>query len=522
MVSTLFVFVSTWFLHAYQWFWLRGSFLLAWQDVSFWIMLGLLVVINSVYEAKHGRERSLTRSSLSFHRFAAVSLRTFLTFSVICVLWSLWTSESVSAWISLWTVADQSPSFTAGTIPLFFVLGVVVSGTVREIAGNNSRNARQPAAAIGGSALISLACLALLCLLGVQEMHTQFGPKVATVINSLRSGKLSRLDNAMLERGYYEQLMQVDRFNSQLWEVYMNKPLNWLDVRGTGLEKFTGDFKQKELLPSFVAITSHGPIRTNRWGMRDQDYEKQPAPGTFRVALLGASSVMGWGVQDSETFESLLEERLNRENSKGPYAKYEILNFAVPGYQPLQQVMTLENAFSFQPSAVFYVAAGREAQRCSVYLAEVIRKRIYVPYEYLREIARKARIEATMGETEAVRRLEPFGAEMLAWVYRGIVQNCRERGIVPVWVFLPTPLEDPWQEDTASLLRAAEESGFIVLNLVDVYRNHDIKALRFAEWDAHPNAQAHKLIADKLYDLLWERKKDILLSFGSGQIGQGK
>ena len=50
MVSTLLVFVMTWFLHAYQWFWLRGTVFLVWQDVLFWAILGGLVVVNAIYE----------------------------------------------------------------------------------------------------------------------------------------------------------------------------------------------------------------------------------------------------------------------------------------------------------------------------------------------------------------------------------------------------------------------------------------------------------------------------------------
>src|SRR5574339_336198 len=47
-------------------------------------------------------------------------------------------------------------------------------------------------------------------------------------------------------------------------------------------------------------------MSTNRWGMRDRDYERLPAPGVFRMALLGPSNVMGWGVADGETFEAVL------------------------------------------------------------------------------------------------------------------------------------------------------------------------------------------------------------------------
>ena len=49
----------TWFLHAYQWFWIRGTMLLLPQDILFWTFLGILVVANSLYEMKYGRKRSL-------------------------------------------------------------------------------------------------------------------------------------------------------------------------------------------------------------------------------------------------------------------------------------------------------------------------------------------------------------------------------------------------------------------------------------------------------------------------------
>src|SRR5690606_27809482 len=129
------------------------------------------------------------------------------------------------------------------------------------------------------------------------------GTEIGTVVHSLRSGHLSRLDNAKLERGYYEGLLSVDRFNSQLREVYAKKPSNWMDVENAGVKRYVGGFGQTELIPSFVSTSRYGTISINRFGLRDKDYAETPPPGGFRAVVLGASSVMGWGVGDGETFE---------------------------------------------------------------------------------------------------------------------------------------------------------------------------------------------------------------------------
>src|SRR4029078_2481138 len=93
--STAFVFFLTWFFHAYQWFWLRGSFLLTAPDMLFWFILALLVVANTPYEAKRGRKRSLVQQRESVVDIAALAIRSAATFSVMAILWSLWSSESV-------------------------------------------------------------------------------------------------------------------------------------------------------------------------------------------------------------------------------------------------------------------------------------------------------------------------------------------------------------------------------------------------------------------------------------------
>jgi hypothetical protein len=294
--------------------------------------------------------------------------------------------------------------------------------------------------------------------------------------------------------------MQVNRLDNQLWEVYMKKPLAWLDVQGTGLVRFTGDFLQRDLAPSRVSTDSFSTVSTNQWGMRDRDYERTPGPGVYRMSLLGASMEMGWGVEDGETYESLVEEKLDQQLGGKAFERYEILNHAVAGYYPLQQAVALDRALEFGPRTVLYVATGREFSRSVYYLSEVMSKGIEIPYPELAAIAANAELEPKMPQEEAARRLTPHSQELLAWLYEHIVETCRARGVLPVWVFVPQIHQGSWEEETAPAMALAKDKGFAAtIDLGDVFRGLDPNEYQLAEWDSHPNARGNALIAERLY-----------------------
>lgn len=197
-----------------------------------------------------------------------------------------------------------------------------------------------------------------------------------------------------------------------------------------------------------------------------------------------------------------MERRLNAERNGQPFEKYEILNLAVPGYQPLHQLPMLERAFSFQPQAVMYVATGREASRTVSALVSAVIGQVAIPYPELKAWVQEAGITAATSENIATRRLLPLKEKLLAWTYGKIVEDCRQRNIVPIFVFLPQVNEGQWVEETPEILRIAQQAGFAMLDLNDIYKDRDVNTLRLAEWDNHPNANAHGLVARRLYDLI--------------------
>jgi hypothetical protein len=512
IVATMIVFVLTWMLHSYQWFWIRGDFPITWQEGSFWMTLALLVVVSAVREFKRGRDRTLGSAGEPWPAKTMRGLRTVGIFFLICILWSVWTSESIAHWLTIWSFLWQGIPDNGSAFPLLLIAVAAVVFFAAILVGRESsvekRLTLHGNRTIARSTVETLFILAILMPLGLPQVYSLFGSNVANVIVSLKSGGLSRADAAAMERGYYEGLTNVNRFNSQLWEIYMNRPAGWLDIAGAGLTRLRDDYLQTELVRGFRSETEHGVIETNRWGMRDQDYAPTPPVGTVRGLLLGYSTVFGWGVQHDETFEAVLEARINARLAETAAGKFELLNLSVPGYRPPQQIMALDEALQFDPHLVFYTAAGREQWNTINFLADILEKRVAIPYPELQALIDGAGVTTGMDRATIVKQLKQQEETLLRWIYDRIAQTCLKDGIKPVWLYLP-PL-DPTAGEAEERGRArelAQAAGFEIVDLSAIFEGQDLDSLSLEQWDRHPNAQAHKMIANRIYDAVQSKPR---------------
>jgi hypothetical protein len=98
LVGTALVFIATWALHAYQYYWLTGNMLLSGPDIAFWSILGSWVVLNLALEIR-GRDKGPPPAPGRI----VVALKTAATFSAIVVLWSMWNSPTLDGWVDLLT-----------------------------------------------------------------------------------------------------------------------------------------------------------------------------------------------------------------------------------------------------------------------------------------------------------------------------------------------------------------------------------------------------------------------------------
>jgi len=97
VVATILVFVTTWVLHGYQFFWLQGKFRMSVNDTLFWTILGTLVVGNVWTEARQ-QKKHLSKIGCTARLWEAA--RIVATISVLMVLWSLWSFNNLAEWVN--------------------------------------------------------------------------------------------------------------------------------------------------------------------------------------------------------------------------------------------------------------------------------------------------------------------------------------------------------------------------------------------------------------------------------------
>ncbi len=489
------VFFVTWALHAVQWFWLRGGLLLSFQDGLFYVILGSLVIYQSLKEARPGpRKPVLAAAGFWNWRRARNAL---LTMGTLMVLWSFWTADSADQWLAMWSSVREWPAtptlVVLASLALYLLLaGLPWSGP--ELAGKKETSLLRPS-------LLTTGAFAGLLVAGQPRVYQHLNPKAVTVAKTLQENRLNSRDNAILLRGYYEKVDDKSQISGQVWEVAQGRPD---DARITSTEFFheRSDFLGGELVPSAHATFKEREFVTNRWGMHDREYALEKPAGTYRVSLLGPSDVMGPGVGEDQTFEALVEERLNREHAGFTHARYEILNFGVAAFTVLQQAAMLDDrALTFAPDLVVVTYhPASDPPTALRYMVSTALHGTAIPYPDLDSLVRKAGIAPAMKEAQAKRQMWPYAMDLMRWSFRRMAAVCREKNI-PIVLLVVDAINEP-SEQQQPLIQYADSLGYYVIDLRKAHEGHEQKTIVLAEWDRHPNVLGHRLLADALYNRL--------------------
>lgn len=363
-----------------------------------------------------------------------------------------------------------------------------------------------------------VAAAVTLALLALGFASTEGQGYLPAALRSLHAAEPNRADHEKAATGYYVGLIDGDGSGrDELAMALMGRPPEpkFADIGAS--QYVPGDYLQFVLLPNVDVPAFGGRFTTNTHGLRDRHVEKAKPPGVFRIALLGSSMDMGWGVDVSETYENRLEEWLNAYAAKhGIDRKFEVVNFAVAAYSPLHRVEVFERQVrQFEPDLVLYSATRLDTRLLQIHLVGLLQDGVDVKYDFVRPILARGGIDpaqariapgtdrATSDRVKARKEQIKAAVEPVLWDLNAasvqyLAQACQSAGIAMAMVIIPRATESDGPAyrgpDVARIQAMAVSAGVPVADLTACFDDQDPRAIEIAPWDDHPNALGHRLL----------------------------
>jgi len=490
--AVLWVFLWTWLGHSWQAFWLLGDFSYRAQDIVLWLSVGALVAINGVIDFI--RAQRPARPEFSLVGATVHALQVIGVFACVSAFWAQWSNPEV---LQLLLYSTAVISITArDAIQIGGVLAAaVVTGVIYQSATRGSSAApAQRRMPFEQSVAWHVVPLVLVLLLSQPPAYGLLGERAAQMIAGLQADRISRGESLAQIAGYYEELndgtLQASPFLGDPKPRRVGKAVDFSD-----LIQHRDDLLGHELIPRWSGSWQGAPLTINRWGMRDRDRELVKPPGTVRIAVVGTSVAMGYGVRDHETFSRILEDRLNADGGDVP-RRVEVLNFGVGRYSPVHRRLQIEHkALPFEPDLILYCAHQDEIYTSAQNLAPAAFHKIDLEDPCLDAIVHDAGIRDGTSEAMARILLERHHIEILRCVYRRMAATADRIHAELVHVYLPIPGDHSLTFDPRFTASIAKEAGLETVDLSGWEGTHPVGDVMLLSTDHHPSALGHRLLA---------------------------
>jgi lysophospholipase L1-like esterase len=259
-------------------------------------------------------------------------------------------------------------------------------------------------------------------------------------------------------------------------------------------------------VPAAQATLMGVSVRINSDGFRDDEYGVERGDKR-RIMFLGDSLTFGWGVEKEQTFEHLLEGDLDAQ------APTEVINLGIGNYNTTQEFnLFIEKGLKYRPDEVvlFYFINDAEPMPRKARFPGLGNYRI-VTFYWSRIKALRSRFAETPGFKEFYSALYADEADGWAKSKAAFLQlrdASVKQGFDLKVVLLPELHQlDPYtfSREHRLIVDFLQSNDIATLDLAPHFRGvKDPQGLWVAMDDAHPNARAHRLIADYTLDFLTE------------------
>lgn len=354
------------------------------------------------------------------------------------------------------------------------------------------------------------ALVATVALLLLGLIPTEGRGVLTSALRSLHKLTPNRLARDEQSTGYYDGLIDgKSRGRDELTLTLLGKPPEWAQFTDIQAARYRrGEVLQFELKPDIDSMVLGTRFTTNAHGMRDRPYSIEKPANVFRIALLGSSIDMGWGVSTADTYENRLEEWLNTQAARrGMTRRFEILNFAMAAYSPLHRLEVFTTkVLPFQPDAVIYSATRLDTRLLQIQLTGLLQDGTDLKYDHVKTFIRSCGIDqahlprdssGSLREKDLVKTLlEPHLLELDEATVRVLSERARSAGVPLIYLMIPRASEDDGPAlraaDVARMHALAQGLGLPVLDVTDAFDHDDPGLVEIAPWDDHPNKRGHE------------------------------
>lgn len=503
-IGTLLTFFFNWFLHSYQWFWILGKFPIRIPEIAFWTALCILVLIAVVYQTKNRSKTNASNFNSKTWKFAMTrASQIIFTNLVVTIIYSLYNSPSISDWMNLFIKAKKSSILEVGFV-LLILLVTLFALTIGVWMYENEKFKNLFRFSSRYQDIYKFTFLIGVLFISSSFANNFLSRKNQNILDFYITHQLNKTDAELQSKGYYEDILEGNKFNSQSWQNQSKRPAHWVRLNKTGAMIKKDLFVN--LKPNIDILFKERRLVTNSWGMRDKEYSKKRPDQTVRIAILGGSFEMGTGVENNEVFENLIEDRLNC-NRKPNDPNYEVLNFSISGSSIIKNIEKFHKQVKdFEPTHVLLSLHDEEVfhfQKTLKWIDEQSESKeklesIFKNSPWVRELVdlinkENLGYDLNIKEEEKIRR----GNKLIEWCLNHLNEKCLENGINLSIILTPTL--DNEIKNLNEIVRILKKNKINYHDIRSAYLNYDNNLLKIAEWDNHANAKGHDLIANALY-----------------------
>jgi lysophospholipase L1-like esterase len=248
-------------------------------------------------------------------------------------------------------------------------------------------------------------------------------------------------------------------------------------------------------------------IRLNDWGLRGGPIEPMAQDGR-RILFLGGSITLGWGVQEADTVEALLEGRLRDANEK-----VQVLNGGIGNYNTERYVSRfMKELTGLNPTDIVVHYFLRDAERLPPGGGNFLLRHselavtLWIAYHRLFDQAGENAL------VEHYRRVyepgEP-GFQVMQAKLKELSDYAKARGIRVYLAMTPDVhnLVDYKLGFVHDIMRrVASDDGYRFIDLLPAMQGRPPQDLFAMPGDPHPNALGHRLMAETIFPILHDSR----------------